>query len=126
MLSNISKALVALAAVATVAALPAGHPDAATCKFVLHPEVPVNADTTNLLLEFNAAIVDALIVQSPINQTWSGNSTWIEKGDNFDVKQTIAAIGLTRAQSATIMNGWVGTTLPSVVTSWFVKSAHCA
>lgn len=55
MLFNLSKVFVALAAVAAATALPANPPlnETVSCDFVLRPEVPVDASTTNLQAEFN-------------------------------------------------------------------------
>ncbi|KAF9462818.1 hypothetical protein BDZ94DRAFT_1260397 [Collybia nuda] len=122
-----SKYLIALAAIATATASPTKRDDTTTCSFILHPNVPVDSATVNLFAEFNYAIGRTLGLAVPSHQIYGGKgATWVDNGDNtFDVQDTIAAVGETSASTATIINGWTGTSLLGLTANWLVESVSC-
>jgi len=130
MLFNLSKAFVALAAVAaaTAATVPSKRDGGlVSCDFLLKPTVHVDPRTTNLVAEFNYVIGRSLAIDTPDGVIDGSNSTVLaEHADNtFLVHDKISAEGETSAQTAAIITGWVGETKQGLAANWLVKAVTC-
>ncbi|KAF9457335.1 hypothetical protein BDZ94DRAFT_1240868 [Collybia nuda] len=123
MLFKLTKVIAALSAVTVVAASPTKRQEnAATCNYVLQPDVVVDASATNLVAEFNYTIGRALAIETGVGG-FTYPSTYVDNGDNtFDVVGKNSAEGLTAAETAAIITGWTGTTLTGLTANWLVES----
>ncbi|PPQ75578.1 hypothetical protein CVT26_012681 [Gymnopilus dilepis] len=119
---KISTALVALAAAVMASAVAVKRDDAATCTLVLTPDAPVDVDAS----EFNFVIGRALSVETGSGIDQHGSSFTKNADGTYTVVDTISADGLTAAQTAADIEGWVGQTEPGIAANWLVDSVTCA
>ncbi|KAF8875413.1 hypothetical protein CPB84DRAFT_1853277 [Gymnopilus junonius] len=124
---KLSKAFVALSAVAVASAsvIVAKRDDAATCTLVLTPSAPVDP-STDLVGEFNFVIGRALALETGAGIEQLGSSFTQNADGTYTVVDTISADGLTAAQTASDIEGWVGQTETGIAANWLVNSVTCA
>ncbi|KAF8875416.1 hypothetical protein CPB84DRAFT_1829161 [Gymnopilus junonius] len=124
---KLTKVFVAIAAVAvaSASAIVAKRDDAATCTLVLTPSPSVDP-STNLVAEFNFVIGRALSGETGSSIEQLGSSFTQNADGTYTVVDTISADGLTAAQTASDIEGWVGQTETGIAANWLVNSVTCA
>ncbi|KAH9477297.1 hypothetical protein JR316_0009501 [Psilocybe cubensis] len=130
MFANFTKLFVTLATLAVAAsASPAKRQeDLADCTFLLKADGPIDqTDLTAIAIEFNYVLGRSLAVSTgtPVN---GGAAEIITASyDNvFNVHKTLSAEGKTSAETAAVVEGWVGETKLGLSANWLVQAAECA
>ncbi|KJA23690.1 hypothetical protein HYPSUDRAFT_76808 [Hypholoma sublateritium FD-334 SS-4] len=98
-----------------------------TCSLVVGPETPVTT-CTNLAAEFNLLIARNLGTDAGggvVNIDNGGAMFLPNANGTFSVQETFSDSVLTAAQTAAIIEGWVGEVKGGSTMDWIVEAASC-
>ncbi|KAJ3484980.1 hypothetical protein NLJ89_g11940 [Agrocybe chaxingu] len=80
---------------------------------------------TNFVAEFNYVLGRSLAIETG-STILNGGATFTENGSSFNVHNELEVEGKTGAETAAILEGWVGETKEGLAANWVVDSVTCA